>query len=296
MHVHIEPAIRAWQRAWSSNPTHSLERPNPFGAGPLSADSIPLLDLAYVRLYVNLGRSKEAFWQRDWNNMADELTKAVQSVSLSNSNPESEFSLSTNDDAISAQMLESLADYGVADLTISGSSNDDLSLLATGGQNSMQASRSERLLRKAAFYAADSISMSNEWGNTFAEFTSRDLPIQNAICLFDSAQVLAEWATAVQERIGPFLGILGQDHVDFNEVPATVLLEEEDRNLMRKIQDILNNVENKMKNMMSHLGTTGSEPWNHLPSLVDGGYGTKIVLSAAFLLNKAGVWPGKGVL
>ncbi|GBF60592.1 respiration factor [Trichophyton mentagrophytes] len=291
MHVHIEPAIRAWQRAWSSNPTHSLERPNPFGAGPLSADSIPLLDLAYVRLYVNLGRSKEAFWQRDWSNMADELTKAVQSVSLSNSNPESEFSLSTNDDAISAQMLESLADYGVADLTISGSSNDDLSLLATGGQNSIHASRSERLLRKAAFYAADSISMSNEWGNTFAEFTSRDLPIQNAICLFDSAQVLAEWATAVQERIGPFLGILGQDHVDFNEVPATVLLEEEDRNLMRKIQDILNNVENKMKNMMSHLGTTGSEPWNHLPSLVDGGYGTKIVLSAAFLLNKAGVWP-----
>ncbi|KAM5444246.1 hypothetical protein MferCBS31731_000763 [Microsporum ferrugineum] len=291
MHVHIEPAIRAWQRAWSSNPTHSLERPNPFGASPLSADSIPLLDLAYVRLYVNLGRSKEAFWQRDWSGMADELTKAVQSVSLSDSNPESEFSLSTHDDAISAQMLESLAEYGVADLTISGSPNDNLSLLAASARNNMQASRGERLLRKAAFYAADSMSMSNEWGNTFAEFTSRDLPIQSAICLFDSAQVLAEWVTAVQERIGPYIGILGQDNVNFNEVPATVLLEDEDRNLLQKIQDILDNVENKMENMISHIGVTGSESWNRLPSLVDGGYGTKIVLSAAFLLNNAGVWP-----
>ncbi|KAF3483368.1 DNA binding regulatory protein AmdX [Arthroderma uncinatum] len=291
MHVHIEPAIRAWQRAWSSNPTHSLERPNPFGIGPLSADSIPLLDLAYVRLYVNLGRSKEAFWQRDWSSMADELTKAVQSVTLSDGSPESDFSLSTHDDVTSNQRLESLADYGVADLTISSSPDHDLSQLIAGSRNNMQACRSERLLRKAAFYAADSMCMSNEWGNTFAEFTSRDLPIQSAICLFDSAQVLAEWATTIQERAGPYLGILGQDHVDFNQVPATVLLEDEDRNLMQKIQDILNSVENKMKNMLPHVGVSGSETWNRLPSSIDGGYGTKIVLSAAFLLNNAGVWP-----
>jgi hypothetical protein len=76
MHAHIEPALRAWEMAWASNPTHSLERPNPFGAGPLSADSVPLLDLAYVRLYINLGRSKEAFWQRDYNTVAQEIARS----------------------------------------------------------------------------------------------------------------------------------------------------------------------------------------------------------------------------
>lgn len=54
MHRHIEPALKAWQVAWESNPHHSVERPNPFGKGPMSADAIPLLDLAYVRLFVNL--------------------------------------------------------------------------------------------------------------------------------------------------------------------------------------------------------------------------------------------------
>ena len=58
----IEPALTAWQTAWKANEHHKLQRPNPFGMGPLSADSVPLLDLAYVRLFVNLGRSKEAFW------------------------------------------------------------------------------------------------------------------------------------------------------------------------------------------------------------------------------------------
>lgn len=81
MHAHIEPALRAWQAAWASNSTHSLERPNPFGAGPLSADCIPLLDLAYVRLFVNFGRSKEAFgkeittpWLMDWLQLPIQFT------------------------------------------------------------------------------------------------------------------------------------------------------------------------------------------------------------------------------
>jgi len=80
MHAHIEPALRAWQAAWASNPLHSLERPNPFGLGPLSADSIPLLDLAYVRLFVHLGASKEAFWKREFDVMAEELARGSEII------------------------------------------------------------------------------------------------------------------------------------------------------------------------------------------------------------------------
>ncbi|KAK0822326.1 hypothetical protein LTR91_027155, partial [Friedmanniomyces endolithicus] len=78
MFSHIEPALNAWQAAWKANDHHKLERPNPFGLGPLSADSIPLLDLAFVRLFVNLGRSKEAFWQRDFDAMANELARGTE--------------------------------------------------------------------------------------------------------------------------------------------------------------------------------------------------------------------------
>lgn len=290
MFIHIEPAFRAWQTAWSSNPTHSLERPNPYGGGPLSADSIPLLDLAYVRLYVNLGKSKEAFWQRDWNSMSDELAKAVQSPHHPDNSPGPDFV-----DENTRRRRDSIAAYGVAELSISGSPDRDGSLHgAAGPQIDMRPSRSEHLLRKAAFYAADSMCMANELGNTFAEFSSRELPIQTAICLFDCAQVLAEWVATVQERIGPYVGILGQDQIDYNQVPAVILLEDEDRKLIQKIQDILNSVEKKMKDTVSHIGVGMSESWNCLPSLVEGGYGTKIAFSAAYLLNNAGVWQGKG--
>ncbi|KAK5689932.1 hypothetical protein LTR17_026113 [Elasticomyces elasticus] len=76
----IEPALNAWQAAWKANDHHKLERPNPFGLGPLSSDSIPLLDLAFVRLFVNLDRCKEAFWQRDFDAMANELSRGTEIV------------------------------------------------------------------------------------------------------------------------------------------------------------------------------------------------------------------------
>ncbi|KAK2748162.1 hypothetical protein FQN57_001287 [Myotisia sp. PD_48] len=291
MHLHIEPAIRAWQQAWSRNPGHSLERPNPFGIGPLSADSIPLLDLAYLRLYVNLGRTKEAFWQRDWNGIADELTKAVQIVHLSDGSPGSDYSSFNLDEFVLGTRRDSLADYGVADLSLSGSPIDAQGLHNPAMRNGSQVSKSERLLRKAAFYAADSMCMANEWCTTYAEFTSRELPTQSAICLFDCAQILSEWVATVQDRVGPYLGILGQDRLDFGEVPSMMLLEDEDRTLMLKIRDILDSLETKMKAMVPPVGATGSEPWNCLPSLIEGGYGIQIAFSAAFLLNSAGVWP-----
>ncbi|EEH49609.2 zinc finger protein [Paracoccidioides brasiliensis Pb18] len=297
MHAHIEPALRAWQSAWSSNPRHSLERPNPYGLGPLSADSIPLLDLAYVRLFVNLGRSKEAFWQRDWNGMADELARGVEII------PHMKESGSSSSDYRSSDQLAvgnqptgrrvSIAEYGVGDVTLTGNPNQEHSMQNNLSQRQIAATRRERHLRKAAFYAADSFSMSDKLGNTYAEFTSRELPIQSAMCAFDCAQVLAEWVTTIQERVGPYLGILGQDAIDLTQVPGIMLLEDEDYKLIQKIQEILNNVEAKMKDASHHPGNSGNEPSSRLPSLVSGGFGTKILFSTAYLLDRAAVWPSE---
>ncbi|KAJ5256907.1 hypothetical protein N7478_013011 [Penicillium angulare] len=290
MQSHIEPALRAWQAAWASNPVHSLERPNPFGAGPLSADSIPLLDLAYVRLFVNLGRCKEAFWQRDWNGMADELARGPEVFQ--------QIDTAMNDlvdpsltGALDGRR-ESINDLGVAELAISKTPTQDepmqlLSNVYKGGQ-----SRREKHLRKAAFYAADSISMSDRLGNTFAEFSSRELPIQCAMCAFDCAQVLAEWITTVQERVGPYLGILGRDDHDLTQVPGVMLLEEEDCKLVDKIKEILNNVENKMQRQVQNNNTMSAlSVMQRLPSAVEGGYGCKILIATASLLDRAAVWP-----
>ncbi|WEW61143.1 hypothetical protein PRK78_006633 [Emydomyces testavorans] len=278
LHAHIEPAFRAWQAAWSSNPNHSLVRPNPYGAGPLSADSIPLLDLAYVRLYVNLGRSREAFWQRDWNGMIDELSKTADILQHSNESPTSEFG------------HDLMAEFDAIDVGIRSDSNLEFAYQG-GSSRRTKPSKSERFLRKAAFYAADSISMANKFGNTFFEFTSRELPLQSAMCLFDCAQVLAEWISTVQERVGPYLGILGQAPMDLTQVPAIILLEDEDYKLIQKIDDILHSVEAKMKDNIPSPCSSSGEAWNCLPSVMEGGYATKISLSTAYLLDRAGVWP-----
>lgn len=87
MFSHIEPALTAWQAAWKANEHHKLERPNPFGRGPLSADCIPLLDLAFVRLFVNLSRAKEAFWRRDFDAMSEILAEARKSFSMRKPHP-----------------------------------------------------------------------------------------------------------------------------------------------------------------------------------------------------------------
>ncbi|KAJ5953279.1 Zinc finger C2H2 [Penicillium verhagenii] len=270
MQSHIEPALRAWQAAWASNPVHSLERPNPFGAGPLSADSIPLLDLAYVRLFVNLGRTKEAFWQRDWIGMADELARGGE---------------------VFQQIDTPMGD--VVDPSLTGSLDDrqqpmqSLSSVYNIGQ-----SRREKNLRKAAFYAADSISMSDRLGNTFAEFSSRELPIQCAMCAFDCSQVLAEWITTVQERVGPYLGILGRDNLDLTQVPGVMLLEDEDCKLVDKINEILNSVETKMQRQVQNNNSMSAlSVMQRLPSVVEGGYGCKILIATASLLDRAAVWP-----
>jgi hypothetical protein len=279
MHAHIEPALRAWQAAWASNPTHSLERPNPFGAGPLSADSIPLLDLAYVRLFVNLGRSKDAFWDRDYDAMANELARGPESLSGDTDTTSNDLSRVTSRTSQSGQGSTGRANAG-SDQAIIGTDQaaegtDHGSLQGT----SAQSSRRERHLRKAAFYAADSLSMSDKLGFSVAENTFRELPSQSAMCSFDCAQVLAEWATTVQERVGRYLGIIGETELDLMAVPAILLLEDEDRKLFEKIGEIVQSAEHKLSNGQG------------IPAVHEGGYGSKILILAAHMLDKAAVWP-----
>lgn len=288
MHAHIEPALRAWQAAWASNPTHSLERPNPFGAGPLSADCIPLLDLAYVRLFVNFGRSKEAFWQRDFDTMADELTRGAdleyQSTQSPNSNHEESSGTGSTDMSGSRR--------GSATESLSGeakghqlSSNDTyISVLGSEtAQQPEQLALRERHLRKAAFYAADSLAMSDKLGISFAERTSRELPLQSAMCAFDCAQVLAEWVATVQDRIGRYIGIIGSDDVDNSPTASLILLEDEDRKLLEKVSHVLHSAESKA------MTGSGSSPPKHV------GYGSRILLTTAHMLERAAVWPGSWI-
>ena len=292
MHCHIEPALRAWQAAWASNPCHNIERPNPSGAGPLSADSIPLLDLAYVRLFVDLGRSKEAFWQRDWNAMADELARGSDVIhqaddSFGGLNPQ----VQTHSPS---SMQDAMIDYSSGELNLSKTPTQEQPMPNMSANLSRQSSRREQHLRKAAFYAADSITMSDKLGNTFSEFTSRELPLQCAMCSFDCAQVLAEWVTTLQERIGPYIGILGQDSIDLTQVPGIMLLEEEDIKLLEKIGEILGSVESKMDREAQNTKSLASiGALKRAPSAVEGGYGSKILISTAYLLDRAAVWPGR---
>ena len=289
MHAHIEPALAAWQAAWASNPQHSLERPNPFGLGPLSADSIPLLDLAYVRLFVNLGRSKEAFWQRDYNLMADELARGAEIVQHADHSPLSPTSngyVSTGSSGTQSNMSVD-SNFTTQEYTMLSSSPGIAQL-------SGKSSKRERHLRKAAYHAAHSLSLSDKLGVTFADFNSRELPMQSAMCAFDCAQVLAEWVSTVQERVGRYLGILGKDEIDYESVPAVMYVDTEDTTLFAKIDKVLSSAEMKMAMDNGGSGTMGTA---HSAAgkllLQDYGYGSKILLVTAYMLDKSAVWPGE---
>jgi len=134
--------------------------------------------------------------------------------------------------------------------------------------------------------------MSDKLGVTFADFTSRELPLQSAMCAFDCAQVLAEWVATVQERVGPYLGILGKDDIDLSQVPGIMLLEEEDCKLLSKIQEVLQSAEIKMNYELAGMGTMAAmNAAPNLPSADNYGYGSKILRVTAYMLDKAAVWP-----
>jgi hypothetical protein len=280
MFAHIEPALNAWQAAWKANDHHKLERPNPFGLGPLSADSIPLLDLAFVRLFVNLSRSKEAFWQRDFDAMADELARGSEVVQHAEGSQ-------AETDAKSPE-----------------SQQGSLSQRRMSHPSTQSTTRRERHLRKAAFYAADSLTIACSFNLTYADATAHELPIQSAMCFFDCGQVLAEWACTVQERVGRYLGVLGRDQIDLSGVPAIMLLEGEDVELLRKIESICESLEVKryqQENLLamdlSHFNPSAPmQAMHNNVNLTSCGYGSKTLRITAMMLEKAIVWPGKSCL
>ena len=274
MFSHIEPALNAWQAAWKANEHHKLERPNPFGLGPLSADSIPLLDLAFVRLFVNLGRSKEAFWQRDFDAMADELARGAEIVQHAESSQGESDSKPERRGSIAQRRMSHAPEQST--------------------------SRRERHLRKAAFYAADSLTIACSFNLTYADATAHELPIQSAMCFFDCGQVLAEWACTVQERVGRYLGVLGRDQIDLSGVPAIMLLEGEDVELLRKIESICESMEVKRFQQENLLAMdlqqlNSAAPMDAVHNNVNlsaCGFGSKILRIVAMMLEKAVVWPG----
>ncbi|GAW19179.1 hypothetical protein ANO14919_086630 [Xylariales sp. No.14919] len=295
MHRHIEPALKAWQSAWASNPHHSLERPNPFGMGPLSADAIPLLDLAYVRLFVNMARTKEMFWRRDWEGLAEELSRGAEIIQHAEHSPGSNAESITDPSDASASSSVFVDSPPTQSSSPEFSATKFPSSLSTQPQSqspgsSRVVSRREKHLRKAAFYAADSLSMSDKLGVTFAEFSSRELPVQSAMCSFDCAQVLAEWISTLQDRVGRYLGILGKDDVDLTAIPAVMLLEEEDMKLIIKIQELLSSAEMKMGiDLVNGTINGGFDPQLQLDAM--GGYAAKILRVTACMLDKSAVWP-----
>ncbi|KAI1770489.1 DNA binding regulatory protein AmdX [Hypoxylon cercidicola] len=296
MHRHIEPALKAWQSAWASNPHHSLERPNPFGMGPLSADAIPLLDLAYIRLFVNMSRTKEKFWQRDWDGLADELSRGTEVVQHAEHSPSSNAESATDPSDMSATssvFIDSPPTQSSSPEFSAFKFTSSLGPSQTQNSNSRSTTRREKHLRKAAFYAADSLSMSDTMSDklrgTYAEFTSRELPVQSAMCSFDCALVLAEWIATLQDRVGRYLGVLGKDEVDMGGVPAIMLLEDEDVKLIHKIQELLSSAEMKMNVDIVSGNVNGTlESRLHMDSH---GYAARILQVTAYMLDKSAVWP-----
>ena len=291
MHAHIEPALRAWLAAWASNPEHSVERPNPFGASSLSADCIPYLDLAYVRLFVNLGRSKEAFFRRDFGAMAEELARGTEIVQHADYSPDVNNTDSTTVSSTSGSSPDLDAPHvKVEDQTLIESPRSE----QPSSQLTGRCSKRERHLKRAAIYAVNALTMSDTLGVSFADFTSRELPLQSGLCAFDCAQVLAEWVSTVQQRVGRYLGILGKDPIDFSQVPAIMLLEDEDFKLFERIDRLINNAETKLAGNESMVSLTPFEPINS-PSMKECGYGSKILLIHARMFAKAAVWPSESI-
>lgn len=292
MHRHIEPALKAWQAAWASNPHHSLERPNPFGMGPLSADAIPLLDLAYVRLFVNLSRTKEKFWQRDWDGLAEELSRGSEIIQHAEHSPVSNAESATDpsDGSVTSSIF--------MDSPPTQSSSPEFPSphpahpRSQSQSSSRTVSRREKHLRKAAFYAADSLAMADKLGVSVAEFTSKELPMQSAMCAFDCAQVLAEWVATLQDRVGRYLGILGQDEVDLSQVPAIMLLEDEDVKLLSKVHELVASAEMKV-NIDLVSGNVNNGMGARMQMDEYNGYAAKILRLTAYTLDKSAVWPSK---
>ncbi len=140
-------------------------------------------------------------------------------------------------------------------------------------------------MRKASFFAADSLIMADRLGISFADRPGGELPLQAALCAFDCVQVLCEWVATLQDRVGPYLGILGYDDIDFGQMPAIMMLEEDDIKLLEKVKSILDSIEKKAK---THLAASGAPEDYHFEE--EGGYVAKLLRLIGLMMSSAGVW------
>lgn len=285
MHRHIEPALRAWQILWANNPQHSVAQPNAYGLGPASSDAIPLLDLAYVRLFIELAGAKERFWDRDWDGMAAEIAKGSQLVPVAGRSPGSNDG-TENTDGTDASAHGSVFSASPANqsTTTDGSMNKaPLSGVLT--ESEKLASRREKHLRKASFFAADSLAMSESLGFAMSTTHGPELALPAALCIFECAQVLIEWVATVQDRVGAYIGIMGKDEIDFGSMPAIMVLEDDDVKLLEKVQNMIAAAETKIR---LQLAMDGNEQEFVLDNA--GGFCSKLLQLLGMMFDKAGVW------
>ena len=282
MHDRVEPALKAWQAIWGGNPHHALEQPNSSGCGPLITDCIPLLDMAYLGLYVNLSRAKEAFWQRDFNAVANELARGPSLVPVT-----------SNHDSTPTDIDRGY--YAMAGSRVKDEAADGAFAPRCGNrvpQSYRSSSNRELHLRQAAYCAVNSLVMSIKMGVTFLNYDSRDLSMQSAVSVYDAAQVLAEWVSTVQERVGRFLGILGINYIDFSQAPTTILLHGEDCRLLEKIKGLVEDLESQLAAYGFTNGVSPNRAGSHLASMEGYGFGSKLLAITALMLKMAPVWPG----
>lgn len=297
LHDLIEPGLKAWQSAWYLTPHHSIDRPNPYNMGTLSADCIPLLDLAYIHLFVDLGRAKECFWARDYDGMAEELSKGWengQSTPISSASSISARSDSSFSNAISPASSpgSTSPSPGLNPVKIDPPTAPRYAApvlhIPTYAAKTGAGSHREQHLRRAAFYAADSLAMSDtlctskKTSYSSSQELCRELPLQSSLCTFDCAQVLAEWIATVQTRVAPFMGLMTVVNCELESLEALMILETEDRKLLGKVRDMLSAAESKI-----------SQPRTDHPFVLGSGLGPTVLRVSAYLLEQAVVWPGR---
>lgn len=281
MHQHLEPALKAWQTVWtkSSNSGGDLT----LEPGVLSADSISLLDIAHVRLYANLSLSKERFWKRDWDGVAEEIARSSEASPLAENTPDAQSEANSADSSDASMSGSGAADSPATQISVPHEFSVPGKTSSQQQASGVDLQRREKYMRTAAFYAADSlVSMVKTTG----DLVGRELTLQASLCIMDCSQVLGEWVATLQDRVGRYLGILGQDDVDLTQVPAIMLLEDEDVKLLRKVQEIIAAIE---PNLSLDLGSASSGLASNGGF---SGYASKLLQLASKSLFKSAVWPG----
>lgn len=280
----MEPALKAWEAMWNDNPNRSLDRSHLSGCGLLWKDCIPILDMAYLGLYVNLGRAKEAFWRRDYDGVADELARGPALVPV--------VSNSSSPSVPAGDHIDGGLSTPASNYVKTEPPDCAIQFEQQAVQPHQQYSNRERHLRQAACCAVNSLAMSIQMGRTVLDCDSRELSIQSAASVYDATQILAEWVSTVQERVGRYLGILGIGFIDFCQVPVG-FLDEEDLRLLDKIKQLIEILEGRL----ASYGFTNSWLSNHISNDLVGmeGYnlGSKLLAMSAFLLKMSPVWPGE---